>query len=252
MPVFREEANTLAYMIDATAKKFRNDNGQYWTSNILPTHSVGTITVRAADTQGQTDHQCWASFEVREIVRGSEVSASFCNNSHQSFKLSEHVIGQLTQIYSGTGSETEVTTHEIDAIMSGWLQDESTSLGESKPAAQTEVEAPAAGVEPVGLIPTNTILLDALRTALNRTAQLERGLRETNTAVRRIQQNMQTTNGNVHVVGGRVKGILTNLKATLGYRAKTTYVCASCHSKGKVAVRVKCTHCGEDNWWGWW
>jgi len=81
---------------------------------------------------------------------------------------------------------------------------------------------------------------------------LERGLTETNSAARHIHQNIQMTNGQVQVVSSRVKGILSNLKATLGYRAKITYVCASCHSKGRVAVRLKCTDCGQENWQGWW
>jgi RecJ-like exonuclease len=87
---------------------------------------------------------------------------------------------------------------------------------------------------------------------MERIARLERGLTETNSAVRLIHQNLQTMTGQVQVVSSRVKGILSNLKATLGYRAKNTYVCASCHSKGKVAARVKCTHCGKENLWGWW
>ena len=246
MPVFRETPKTLAYMIDAAAKKFRNDKGDYWNSNILPVRSAGKFTVRATDINSESDHTCWFSFDIEALDRGSELTASLCNNSHQSFRLSEYIITQLTQIYSGTRSDTIVASHEVDAIMSGRLS------GESKPAARTELEAPAPGAEPVGLTASNTMLLDALRASLDRLAQLERRLSKTDTAVRHIHQNMQMTDGNVQVVGSRVKGILMNLKATLGYRAKTTYRCASCHSKGEVAVRVKCTQCEGESWWGWW
>ena len=86
---------------------------------------------------------------------------------------------------------------------------------------------------------------------MERIAQLERGLTETNSALRLIHQNMQTMTGQGQVLSDRVECMLSDLKATLGNRRKTTYVCASCNSKGKMAVRLKCTHCGLENWWGW-
>ncbi len=58
MLVFHEKASTLTNSIDAIAKKHRNDKGQYWASNILPSCGVRRITVRAADGHGQTDHKC--------------------------------------------------------------------------------------------------------------------------------------------------------------------------------------------------
>ena len=154
---------------------------------------------------------------------------------------------------------------EIHAILSRWSIDDGASSGDSKPAAP-----PAAGAAPPAAAPaadhvapalpdeTREMLnrmserLETLGAAMERIAQLERGLTETNSAVRLIHQNMQTMTGQVQVVSSRVKGILSNLKATLGYRAKNTYVCVSCRSKGKVAARVKCTHCGQENLWGWW
>ena len=60
--------------------------------------------------------------------------------------------------------------------------------------------------------------------------------------------DMQTTTGNVQVISKRIKGMLANLKATLGYRAKTSFVCTSCQSKGNVAARVKCMRCGQEYW----
>ena len=94
--------------------------------------------------------------------------------------------------------------------------------------------------------------LETLGAAMERIAQLERGLTETNSAMRLMHQDMQTMAGQVQLVSSRVEGILSNLKATLGYRAQSTYVCASCQTKGEVAAQVKCTHCGKTNWWGWW
>jgi len=30
------------------------------------------------------------------------------------------------------------------------------------------------------------------------------------------------------------------------------FVCSKCHSKSLVAIYVKCTSCGKENWMGWW
>lgn len=149
---------------------------------------------------------------------------------------------------------------DIRAILSGWSYEGRASSGESQPAVPTAAKESAAGAEPAEPAappaappaPAPTAPPLTLGAAMERIAQLERGLTETNSALRLIHQNMQTMTGQVQVVGSRVKGILSNLKATLGYRAKTTYVCASCHSRGKVAALVKCTHCGQENLWGWW
>ena len=94
--------------------------------------------------------------------------------------------------------------------------------------------------------------LETLGAAMERIAQLERGLTETNSVVRLMHKDMQTMAGQLQLVSSRVEGVLSNLKATLGYRAQNTYVCASCQTKGKVAACVKCTHCGQENLWGWW
>ena len=98
--MFREKASTLASSIDAIAKKYRNNKGRYWGSKILPSRDVKRITVRAVDGQGQTDHKCWVSFDIKEFADGSEVSASVCTYAHQSVKLKEQVLRQLAQMYS--------------------------------------------------------------------------------------------------------------------------------------------------------
>jgi hypothetical protein len=30
------------------------------------------------------------------------------------------------------------------------------------------------------------------------------------------------------------------------------YECSQCHSRKLVALHVKCTNCGNENWLGWW
>jgi hypothetical protein len=52
-------------------------------------------------------------------------------------------------------------------------------------------------------------------------------------------------------IGGQVKMISGNLEATPGYNAHNNFVCTSCGSKGKVAVPMRCTECGQEGWKGW-
>ena len=138
---------------------------------------------------------------------------------------------------------------EIESILSWRPQD---GLDSSDEAERAVPAAPVLSDETQKILSRMSERLETLGPAMERIAQLERGLTETNSAVRLIHQDMQTMAGQVQLVSSRVKGILSNLKSTLGYRARNTYVCASCNSKGKVAARMKCTHCRRENWWGWW
>ncbi len=46
--------------------------------------------------------------------------------------------------------------------------------------------------------------------------------------------------------------ISDNLRSSLGYGAAKLFNCCECGSSGTVAIHVKCTQCGEENWMGWW
>ncbi len=50
----------------------------------------------------------------------------------------------------------------------------------------------------------------------------------------------------------QVQSILEKLQSTAGYDIGQAFRCNSCYSQGMVAIRVKCTECGRENWWGWW
>jgi hypothetical protein len=44
------------------------------------------------------------------------------------------------------------------------------------------------------------------------------------------------------------------LKSQKSFRCdiKNNFNCGHCHSQGKVAMYLKCTSCGEEQWVGWW
>ncbi len=53
-------------------------------------------------------------------------------------------------------------------------------------------------------------------------------------------------------VNTHLKAITGGLKNTLGYNLKKNFKCDSCGAEGVVALKVRCTQCEKENWWGWW
>lgn len=50
----------------------------------------------------------------------------------------------------------------------------------------------------------------------------------------------------------QIKEVTRCVQKTLGYNISKTFKCRSCAGIGTVAIRVKCTKCGKESWWGWW
>ena len=161
-----------------------------------------------------------------------------------------------------------LSQEEIDAMLSGGASGNAEASGQQEAAPPAGASPAPASPQPTAAPPpapatpvpdtTQEIInrmaerLETLGAAMERITQLERALTETNAAFRQIHQDFQAMAGQVQLVSSRVEGILDNLKATLGYRAQKTFTCPSCSSHGEVAAQIKCTHCGQQNWWGWW
>ncbi len=50
----------------------------------------------------------------------------------------------------------------------------------------------------------------------------------------------------------QLENMSMKLEATPGYNAANLFTCSSCGTSGKIASPIKCTHCGQEGWWGWW
>lgn len=53
-------------------------------------------------------------------------------------------------------------------------------------------------------------------------------------------------------ISNQVEIITEGLRSTPGYNIGKTYNCNSCKSMGTIAIKVRCTTCDHENWWGWW
>jgi uncharacterized phage infection (PIP) family protein YhgE len=75
------------------------------------------------------------------------------------------------------------------------------------------------------------------------------------TEIKAISQQLQDIQAMVkqlREVAEQVEDISLKLRSTPAYDIGELFKCNSCGSKGLVAIRIKCTDCGRENWWGWW
>ena len=67
-----------------------------------------------------------------------------------------------------------------------------------------------------------------------------------------LMANRQLQLAQSQAVNTQLKTITQGLRNTLGYDIKKNFKCDSCGADGAVALRIRCTHCEKENWWGWW
>jgi len=88
--------------------------------------------------------------------------------------------------------------------------------------------------------------------AMVKSQQLEKTIAEAKAMANQPPQDFRTVGNQLQELSVQVDGILEKLPSTAGYDIGKTFRCNSCDSQGMVAIRVKCTECGRENWWGWW
>ncbi|MDM7999145.1 MAG: hypothetical protein QUS33_03860 [Dehalococcoidia bacterium] len=67
-----------------------------------------------------------------------------------------------------------------------------------------------------------------------------------------LMANRQLQLAQSQTVNTQLKTITQGLRNTLGYDIKKNFRCDSCGADGAVAIKIRCTHCEKENWWGWW
>lgn len=107
---------------------------------------------------------------------------------------------------------------------------------------------------------TDTQQVDSLGTQLSalssRLAQLELKIAQLESGNGHEHQKStaesKSTSPQVHLISRQVEMIMEGLGDTPDYNIGRTFSCGSCGSMGGVAIRVKCTRCNYENWWGRW
>ena len=67
-----------------------------------------------------------------------------------------------------------------------------------------------------------------------------------------LMANRQLQLAQSQTVNTQLKTITQGLRNTLGYDVKKNFRCDSCGAEGAVALKIRCTACEKENWWGWW
>ena len=67
-----------------------------------------------------------------------------------------------------------------------------------------------------------------------------------------LMANRQLQLAQSQAVNTQLKAITQGLRNTLAYDIKRNFKCDCCGADGAVALKIRCTHCEKENWWGWW
>jgi hypothetical protein len=94
--------------------------------------------------------------------------------------------------------------------------------------------------------------LSKMENAMERLELLEEKVGEMGASSGAPSGNLQAIKDRVQQLNGQMDEISGNLKYSLGYGVGKIFQCKHCESKNLVALHVKCTQCGEENWLGWW
>lgn len=91
-----------------------------------------------------------------------------------------------------------------------------------------------------------------IEAAMGRLEELQKTVRDANTILRKQPQDFQAVIDELQEVSDQVEEISEKLRNTPVYDMREIFQCNVCDSHGLCAIRVKCTECGRENWWGWW
>ncbi|MBN1162090.1 MAG: hypothetical protein JXA17_09095 [Dehalococcoidales bacterium] len=152
-------------------------------------------------------------------------------------------------------------TEDEEPTRAGDLETDSIKLSEYKP----KTAEPPASVQPMETARQKSALGEAddlktkvaeltaevnkLSTALQTVAQLEEKIRQLETLMKNAPESAGT-------LKARIDKIAAELEAGEGKKSDYGFLeafrCSHCRSKGNVAIYIKCTSCGKENWMGWW
>lgn len=91
-----------------------------------------------------------------------------------------------------------------------------------------------------------------IEAAMGKLEELQKTVRDANAILRKQPQDFQAVVNELHEVSDQVEEIFEKLRNIPVYDMREIFQCNVCDSHGLCAIRVKCTECGRENWWGWW
>lgn len=93
-----------------------------------------------------------------------------------------------------------------------------------------------------------TAEVNRLSAALQTVTQLDEKVRQLEAAIKSGPESTRSLQDRIDKIAAKLAGDVN--KPDYGFLE--AFRCSHCHSKGNVAIYVKCTSCGKENWMGWW
>ena len=94
--------------------------------------------------------------------------------------------------------------------------------------------------------------LTKIETAMSKFDQMEKAIAEARSSTSQSPQALHDLEEQFEDLNDQLDDFTEKLSASLGYNIGNIHQCNHCGSEGLVAIRVKCTECGDENWLGWW
>ena len=133
-----------------------------------------------------------------------------------------------------------------------------TAKAKAAPANSTsgeERQAPAAPAEDESvqsMVADLAQRVAQMEAAMGKLEELQKTVSDANAILRKQPQDFQSVIDELQEVSDQVEEISEKLRNTPVYDMREVFQCNVCDSHGLCAIRVKCTECGRENWWGWW
>jgi chromosome segregation ATPase len=181
------------------------------------------------------DEQAKAIGEIRAASDDSQAEAlkTRLTDLTERLEKSEQVLGglekQLSEALAALASDREAR------------EEQARQVGEMKTAVDGLSEHSEQG--------QLTGLTERVATVEANTEKFEQYRKAFETA---LMANRQLQLAQSQTVNTQLKTITQGLRNTLGYDIKKNFRCDSCGAEGAVALKIRCTQCEKENWWGWW
>ena len=87
---------------------------------------------------------------------------------------------------------------------------------------------------------------------LDKIPKLEKELAKANDLIETLSGQLQNLQNKLQNATEEISRARNKLNGTWGYDIQNSFECQSCGARGHVVGLVKCSECGDEDWWGWW
>lgn len=94
--------------------------------------------------------------------------------------------------------------------------------------------------------------VDGIEKVLKRLVKLEDQIAQLKSANKQRARDYTDMTKQLKKISAQINTIVQGLQNTPAYDAHRKFLCDSCGTEGNVAINIRCSQCGKDNWLGWW